>query len=115
MMYVPENKEALKRLIEQDIPGDQIDVSRITDMSYLFRGTYYNHPLDSWDVSQVTHMEYMFYNSKYNHPLGSWDIRRVKSMEDMFTESQYNCTFTYNNFLSNFGYFFEIQLIQNSN
>ena len=72
-MYVPENKEALKRLIEQDIPGDQIDVRYITDMGGLFMNTTYNHPLDSWDVSQVKSMSCMFYGSQYNHPLESWD------------------------------------------
>ena len=34
-MYVPMTKEQLKELITRDIPGDQIDVSNITDMELV--------------------------------------------------------------------------------
>ena len=66
------------------------DVSHVTDMSYMFCNSFFNHPIGSWDVSKVTDMSYMFCNSNFNHPIGSWDVSKVENMEGMFELAPFN-------------------------
>ena len=49
--YVPETKEDFRRLTDAIIPGDQIDISRITDMRNYYGHWIIIHLLESWDVS----------------------------------------------------------------
>ena len=75
--YHPKTKKELKKLINQLIEergneGDfnDIDTSKITDMSELFNGIdKFNGNISNWDVSNVTDMKYMFYKCpiKENH------------------------------------------------
>ena len=62
------------------------DVSKITDMSRLFKHKYeFNDDISRWNVSNVTNMEYMFYEaSKFNQPLNSWDVSNVTNITYMF-------------------------------
>ena len=72
--YFPKTTEELKDLIKQLIKkrgnkGDfnDIDVSNITDMSYLFSHTNFNGDISNWDVSNVKDMTRMFaYNTSFN-------------------------------------------------
>ena len=74
-----------------------IDVSDVTDMSYLFSlrtlnskclGIYYkdlNPDVSQWDVSNVTNMEYMFYYcEKFNCDISGWNVSNVENMSHMF-------------------------------
>jgi len=99
--YHPEDKDELQDLIKQLIKerGEEadlndIDTSKITDMSYLFSDTIhgyglynFNGNISEWDVSNVTTMKMMFCVSKFNGAngdLSNWDVNNVKSMYYMF-------------------------------
>ena len=91
--YFPETKEELKDIILQRIKEDgnevdlnDIDVSKITDMSNLFVGTDFNGDISEWDVSNVTNMHAMFYNCKlFNQDISTWDVSNVPSLCRMCT------------------------------
>ena len=66
--YFPKTKKELKDIIIKRIKAkgnevdlNDIDVSKITDMSDLFGGTDFNGDISGWDVSNVTDMNAMFY------------------------------------------------------
>ena len=111
--YAPKDKQELIDIIIADIEANDpncslntIDVSNITDMSYLFRGgdkdKYYGgHPIlakfngdiSLWDVSNVTNMQGMFERCKYsgkNGDISSWDVSNVTNLSEMFFESKFN-------------------------
>ena len=92
--YFPQTKEELKEIIENRIKDEgnevdlnDMDVSKITDMSSLFEYSDFNGNISKWDVSNVTSMEYMFFVCKlFNQDISSWDVSNVTNMEGMFCE-----------------------------
>ena len=62
------------------------DVSRVTNMTLLFRGfTTFNEPLTNWDVSNVRIMLNMFDGcTSFNQPLNNWNVSNVTNMSGMF-------------------------------
>ena len=89
--YYPETKEELKDIILKRIKAEgnkvdlnDIDVSKITDMSSLFSDLDFNGDISKWDVSNVTNMEYMFCYSKFNGDISGWDVSNVMNKEYMF-------------------------------
>jgi surface protein len=65
------------------------DVSRINDMSGLFKGDFVDEDINNWDVSNVTNMEGMFYNAfSFNQPLNNWNVGNVTNMKGMFFNAE---------------------------
>ena len=77
---------------DDELPEDLIDVrigdwdvSRVTNMDFLFAERYFDEPIGGWDVSNVTSMEGMFQDTHpFNQPIGGWDVSSVKNMSGMF-------------------------------
>ena len=111
--YKPKTKEELVDLIIKEIEANgpncslnHIDVSNITDMSYLFRGgdpnkyqmghsilSEFDGDISDWDVSNVTDMKLLFNGCKYsgkNGDISEWDVSNVTNMRAMFAQSNYN-------------------------
>ena len=90
--YFPKTKEELKDIIDKRIEQEgnkvdlnDIDVSKITDMSELFEGTNFNGDISGWDVSNVTDMRYMFFGcEEFNQDISTWDVSNVKNMNSIF-------------------------------
>ena len=91
--YFPKTKKELREIIEQRIESEgnevelnDIDVSKITDMSDLFRGLDFNGNISNWDVSNVTDMSFMFYGCEnFNQDISGWDVLNVTNMKYMFS------------------------------
>ena len=108
--YEPKDKDELiacitdkiekKGLGTEDDPLDlnDIDTSKITDMSDLFN-TFYRRlselsqkgyfNVSDWDVSNVTDMRRMFMQSGFDGDLSGWDVSNVTRMEYMFYGSNF--------------------------
>ena len=93
---VARDKNHLRQLIMNriekrgpDCDLNDIDVRRITDMSYLFYGltSYFNGDISRWDVSNVEDMAYMFKGSDFNGDISQWDVSNVTDMTRMFDNS----------------------------
>lgn len=93
----PTTKEELVSIIDKRIAKEgkkcdlnDIDVSKITDMSWLFDGSPFNGDISMWDVSNVENMAYMFENSKFNGDISEWVVSNVKTMKFMFESSKFD-------------------------
>lgn len=93
----PDNREELEDLISQRIEQygpkcnlNDIDVSKITDMSFLFCDMTFDGDISKWDVSRVKNMSSMFAGSTFNGDLSKWDVSRVENMNSMFSYSRFN-------------------------
>jgi surface protein len=105
----PKDKNELKHIIIDRIKNEgnecdlnDIDVSKITDMSWLFAadGTYgnslfkdFNGDISQWNVSNVENMNYMVLSCEnFDCELSMWDVSNVEEMNFMFSEcKKFDC------------------------
>ena len=88
---IAKDKEHLKALITEAIKKNGyecdlnfIDVSNVTDMSFLFKSVRFDGDISQWDVSNVTNMEGMFADSPFNGNISEWKVSRVVNFKNMF-------------------------------
>ena len=88
----PKTKDELieiinKRIIKEGSKCDlnDIDVSLIEDMSYLFRYSNFNGDISRWNTSNVKTMYRMFYWSPFNKDISNWKINKDCDTFEMFT------------------------------
>ena len=93
----PKNKKELMEIIREIIAEkgpncdlNFIDVSNITDMSYLFWKTKFDGDISKWDVSNVTNMCGMFQKCSFNGDISRWNVSNVENMAAMFMFSEFN-------------------------
>lgn len=64
------------------------NVSNVTNMDSMFRGTAFNGNISSWNVGNVTVLSSMFRdNTVFNQPLNLWNVGNVTLFNDMFFNS----------------------------
>ena len=91
-IIVVESSEQLKEIIKEspsDADLNHLDVSRVTDMSWVFWDSKFNGDISNWDVSNVTNMDGMFYKSNFNGDISNWKINKNCNINNIFKDSQF--------------------------
>ena len=76
-----------------DFRGDisEWDVSHVIDMQNLFNKCFFDGDISCWDTHMVRDMRFMFhYNRRFNHPIKRWVMDKRCCYYHIFKESIYN-------------------------
>jgi surface protein len=88
--FYDEDLEILKEMIKENLDLSRINVSNVTNMSYLFHEAQYTGDISKWDVSNVKNMSAMFAKSQFNGDISNWNVSNVENMSSMFNKSNFN-------------------------
>ena len=93
----PKDKWELANMVDLEIKNhgnkcslNHIDVSSLTDLSFVFARSPFNGDISEWDVSNVEDMYFMFNSSEFNGDISEWDVSNVTDMQSMFEYSKFN-------------------------
>jgi len=85
-------REILKKIISNETDYNDIDVSRISDFSYLFEDQDISEiDISEWDMSNATALKCMFQNCRYLKTpgdLSKWNVSNVEDMSFVFSGCQ---------------------------
>ena len=91
MLVKARDREHLVMLIRKNIDRfgpecnlNYIDVSQVTDMSFLFNCSHFNGDISQWDVSNVKDMRGMFNRSRFEGDISQWNVSNVENMNYTF-------------------------------
>jgi len=89
--------EELKTAVEAEIEKygfqcslNHIDVSEVTDFSYVFDHSKFIGDISEWDVSKGKTFESMFAASQFDSDISLWDTSSAEDMDSMFAISKFN-------------------------
>lgn len=93
---VVEDREHLMRLVAEHLRTqgagaslNHLDVSRVTNMDYVFSHSVFCGDISQWDTSAVKTMCGMFMGSSFNKNISGWDTSRVTDMSHMFEAASF--------------------------
>lgn len=96
-MIQARNRDHLIQLIRQrllrygdEVDLNDIDVSGIENMSYLFKDSPFNGDISGWNVSNVQIMTGMFGYSAFQGDISQWDTSKVMDLSYMFRGCRYS-------------------------
>lgn len=69
---------------------NHIDVSGVTDMARLFKGSQFDGDVSKWNVSGVRVFDEMFRDCPFSGDLSHWNVSSAMSMRRMFQNAPFN-------------------------
>jgi hypothetical protein len=90
-------KEELIELIDKEIriQGlkanlNHLDISNLTDLSFIFINSPFNGDISQWNTSHVEDMNNMFAGALFNQDISQWNVSNVQHMCYLFFCSSFN-------------------------
>ena len=96
-MYKPTSSKELRLIVNDgDIPLDDVDVSDITDFSFLFSHVKkINGCIENWDMRNAVTIENAFIMSEFECNLSKWNVPNLRNIRFAFYKSKIEFDITY--------------------